>query len=215
MKVTTEACLFGAWVDTCKKKRILDIGAGTGLLSLMLAQRSDAMIDAVEINEQAASQCRENFLRSPWPKRLNGYHTSIQDFFPPGQYDLIICNPPFYLNSLPTSDHEKNEVRHVNSLTFETLAQSVSRLLSPGGHFHVLMPEHESKLFSEAALREGLFMNTQLRVLNQSGAAKIFRLVTSFSRNETELTENSFAIRKGHEYSREFKKLLRDYYLLL
>ena len=118
MKVTTDACLFGAWVANringldLKGKHFLDIGTGTGLLSLMVAQQTDASIDAVEIETAAANQAQENFEQSPWNNKLFLHNSSIQTFIPQHKYDFIFTNPPFFFNDLKSKNHARNIALH-------------------------------------------------------------------------------------------------------
>src|SRR5690606_28939842 len=136
-KVCTEACVFGALAKFDKPARILDIGAGTGLLSLMLAQKFNCPIDAVEIEQQAFLQTQINFKSSIWTERLRIFHASIQDFQSeaPEKYDLIITNPPFFTDHLQTRNPAKNLAIHNNSLSQEDLLESIAALLSPIGNF--------------------------------------------------------------------------------
>ncbi|MET4758482.1 tRNA1(Val) (adenine(37)-N6)-methyltransferase [Endozoicomonas sp. NE40] len=130
MKVTMDACLFGALVDVEESQRILDIGTGTGLLSLMAAQRSSAHIDAVELDDDAARQARQNVAQSPWSDRITVTQSAIQQFFgAPDGYDTIICNPPFFENSLKAANDKRTMARHTESLSFSDLVQATSRLL--------------------------------------------------------------------------------------
>jgi tRNA1Val (adenine37-N6)-methyltransferase len=153
MKVTTDACLFGAYCAERLKqnaKNILDIGTGTGLLSLMLAQKnSTSLIDAVEIEEQAALQAKQNFQQSPWIERLKIHNTSIQQFShtTKNQFDFIITNPPFFNNDLKSDQQNRNLALHSTALNFEELIHCIKKLLSPTGKFAVLLPYHRTAAF--------------------------------------------------------------------
>ena len=140
MKVTLDACLFGALVNVEDSRRILDIGTGTGLLSLMAAQRSSAHIDAVELDSEAAYQAQQNVDQSPWQHRLQVVHSAVQDLPTGAQYDTIICNPPFFENSLRAPDERRNRARHTDTLSFSQLAESIDQFLENDGMAWVLLP---------------------------------------------------------------------------
>jgi len=145
MKVGTDGVLLGAWADISKAQYILDIGCGTGLLSLMCAQRNPiAQIDAVEIEPQAAEQAHQNFLDSSWADRINIYNTSIIKFFPNKKYDSIICNPPYFSVNSKNCDEKRVMARHCASLTHFDLIEVVAhRFLNQNGKFHIILPTNE------------------------------------------------------------------------
>ncbi|MDQ2752894.1 MAG: methyltransferase, partial [Bacteroidota bacterium] len=151
MKVCTDSCLFGAWAanhlcNTNKNvNRILDVGAGTGLLSLMLAQQCDAIIDAVETDGSSANEANENFLQSSWQERLHCYEKRIQDFYAKETYDFIICNPPFYEKDLLGKNKPNNVAHHNAGLILRELITAVKRLLNEEGSFAILLPYHRTK----------------------------------------------------------------------
>src|SRR5664279_1596216 len=130
MKVGTDGVLMGAWADVSAAEKILDIGTGCGLIALMAAQRSNANITAIDIDEDATLQSKENFLSSPWHERIEAIHATVQQFQPDFLFDLIICNSPFFKNALKTPYHERNLARHNDTLPFDSLVSSVNRLLS-------------------------------------------------------------------------------------
>ena len=157
MKVTTDACLFGAWVASEISRqddpnRILDIGTGTGLLSLMLAQRTKhSIIDAVEINELAFEEAQSNFKQSDWKERLNVYQSAIQNFVSDHKYDIIISNPPFFAQSQKGLSESKNQALHASDLLAEELLISIGKFLTENGSFYLLFPEREMDQFIELA----------------------------------------------------------------
>lgn len=162
MKVTSEACLFGAWLAARKLKagRILDIGAGTGLLMLMLAQKHGCPIDGIEIDPEAASECRENLKSSPWANRLQLYEGDVRKWNPGIRFDFIISNPPFYERSLLREDRRMNDAMHGTSLNLDGLAAAIERLASPLGHCGIILPvdkamEFEARLNSIGFCTEG------------------------------------------------------------
>ena len=160
MKIGTDSVLLGAWTPLEQPQSILDIGAGTGLLALMLAQRSDAMtIDAMEIDESAYIECTENFEASPWGDRLFCYHASFEEFFTEMDepYDLIISNPPFYPTDYKTPEKARNTARFSDALPPKQLLEGVNRLLAVEGKFSVILPYTESEGFITLAATFGLF----------------------------------------------------------
>ena len=220
MKVGTDAVLLGAWcplshhIDT-----ILDIGAGTGVISLMLAQRSDAAtIDAVEIESDAFEQTTENFENSDWGDRLFCYHTSFDDFvsemvFEEEQYDLIVTNPPFYTDVFETKDIARNKARFTSSLSFESLLSGVSKLLSKTGKFSVVIPYKEENNFVKLALKEQLFLNTICRVKGTKNS-EIKRSLMTFSFSNKTIEESFIVIENSrHVYTEAYINLTKDFYL--
>ncbi|WP_179213445.1 tRNA1(Val) (adenine(37)-N6)-methyltransferase [Ekhidna lutea] len=220
MKVTTDGCLFGGWVASEIQKfkkepsQILDIGTGTGLLSLMLAQVSElSRIDTVEINEQAFGEATQNFKESKWSDRLSGHQTSIQDFQTDEKYDLIICNPPFFKNSKQGADSGKNQALHSSSLEAEDLLDHAIRLLDPDGSFYLIYPEQEMKAFKTMALTKELFPIRQVIVRNQKNHP-VFRVMTHFRFSKGQESTTEMIIRDSdRKYTKESWELLKDYYL--
>ncbi|MEP6682604.1 MAG: methyltransferase, partial [Parafilimonas sp.] len=183
MKVCTDACLFGAFAATrlpLTVNRILDIGSGTGLLSLMLAQiLIDANIDAVEIDEAAAKQAKENFDASLWKERLNIYNESIQQFanspIRKSNYDVIISNPPFYESDLKSDDDKRNLALHSSDLRLEELISITYKLLNNNGSFFVLLPYHRTTYFLE--LSECKFFVREKVLVKQTSKHNYFRSI--------------------------------------
>ena len=222
MKVCTDACLFGAWVadkiktENSKIKSVLDIGAGTGLLSLILAQQTDAIIDAVEIDEAATTQARQNFDTSPWKERLNVYNSSIQesDQQTNKKYDLIISNPPFFENDLKGDNVKKNIALHSSELSLDELLNAIDKYLKDDGLFAVLLPYHRTAYFEKLA---GLKYFLQEKILvKQTPKHNYFRSMLLFGSARAEIKEAEIIIREEDElYSEAFIALLKDYYLNL
>lgn len=217
MKVSTEGCLLGAVVDCAEKARVLDIGGGTGLLSLMVAQRSGARVTAVEADARAAEQALLNVGASPWANRVAVVQQSIQDFAneTAETFDLIISNPPFYTNYLPSDDIRRKLAMHTYSLSMTDLADVVGRLLTQDGVFYVLYPAYEAGLFAQKALPHGLYPFENYVIRNKSGGP-IFRMITSYVKHKEKSIQTELAIRDANDnYSKEFAELLRPYYLNL
>ena len=218
MKVTTDACLFGAWVASLIKKNrepgnILDIGTGTGLLSLMLAQATKSTrIDAVEPNEAAFQEAKDNFSSSPWGDRMHIRHQSIQDFSKENTYDLIICNPPFFTDSQKGRNVEKNQALHVENLSPSVLLDQVTKLLAPSGSFFVLYPPAEMKVF-EQQVSSDLYPIHRVYVKNSEGS-QVFRTMTTFQTQPKKPVDSELIIRAADgRYTAAFWALLSDYYL--
>jgi tRNA1Val (adenine37-N6)-methyltransferase len=221
MKVTTDASLFGAWnavnfpIET-NNNRVLDIGAGTGLLSLMYAQKNpSAIIDAVEIDDDAAAQATENFETSPWKERLNLFHTGIDEFYSSHKYDLIITNPPFFENDLKGINDKKNLALHSISLTLDELIQNITRLLTEDGAFNILLPGHRADYFKKLAAAQSWHCIEEVLV-KQSEKHHHFRNMLCFSKKQPAAkTATELTIKIGGEYSPEFIQLLQPFYLYL
>lgn len=219
MKVCTDACIFGAWVaekiaaGIIDPKNILDIGCGTGLLTLMLAQKTTSFIDAVEIDEDAYLQATENINDSLWVKRINIYHTSILDFAAVKKYDLIISNPPFYEHDLKSNDEGRNKAMHNEGLSFEGLSKAISKNLSEKGSAVLLLPFHRVPDLEKNLTGTGLFIQEKINV-SHSPTHVPFRSMLIIGFDDKALAENNMLIRnESNFYSDEFKYLLRDYYL--
>ncbi|KAA5827942.1 methyltransferase [Algibacter amylolyticus] len=220
MKIGTDGVLLGAW--TSLKNRpfsILDIGAGTGVLALMLAQRSDAeIIDAIEIDDSAFEQCVDNFEQSPWGDRLFCYHASLADFTEEleteeDRYDIIICNPPFYSEDYKTDNNQRDLARFQDAMPFNHLLESTSKLLSEIGVFSVVIPFKESSTFIQLASEFNLFPN---RILHVKGnpTSEIKRALIEFSFRSSETTMESLIIEtERHQYTEAYINLTKDFYL--
>lgn len=218
MKVSTDACLFGAWIarHAGKTSRVLDIGTGTGLLSLMYAQQHpEAIIDAVEIDKAAAQQARENFSASPWSKRLTVYETPVQQYTAGLPYDLILSNPPFFENDLRSPVAGRNKARHDSSLTLEAFRTIAPSQLSPSGKLAVLLPHHRAGYFMQLMNGVGLYPMAGLQV-KPAPRHSYFRSLLCFSKEQHNYTEQTMTIRESdNSYSDNFTELLKEYYLYL
>ena len=215
MKVCTDACLFGALIPA-GMNNVLDIGTGTGLLSLMVAQKDPlAKIDAVEIDEAAAKQAGNNFASSPWKERLNIFNTDILKLKTGRKYDGIISNPPFFEDDLRSPDQTKNNAKHNDSLNLKGLLKIVKAQLTEDGTFAVLLPYHRVSYFTTEAVKFDLHLNRQILVRQTTGH-DLFRGILFFSKikSETENTEMSIKEHEG-KYSAGFTAALKDYYLYL
>jgi tRNA1Val (adenine37-N6)-methyltransferase len=221
MKVCTDACLFGSVVADLAKENepiihVLDIGTGTGLLSLMYAQRNPgALVDAVEIEENAYIQANENFIRSHWKDRLKIFHTDIKDFVAGKQYDLIISNPPFFEDELLSKEKNKNIAKHDHGLTFTDLIRIIKKHLAPTGLFAVLLPYSRIKYFEALAAENKFFIQHKI-LIRQTPSHNFFRGILFFSNRIWDIKNKELTIKSSDgNYTPEFAELLKDYYLKL
>ncbi len=218
MKVCTDSCIFGASITYENPNRILDIGTGTGLLALMLAQRLTAKIDAVELEKAAALQAKENVEASPWAKDINVSNCSIQEFVSTAshRYDLIVCNPPFFNKHLVSKEKNRNlAIHNDNTLSNIDLLRCVKKLISPIGHFFVMLPPHEAKVFENLAIDFNLFVANVIEVYDNENS-KVLRLILKFQNKKTTKNLTCLNIKKNKvEYSEAFAHLLEPYYLNL
>lgn len=221
MKVCTDSCLFGAWIISFLKRKkltpqnILDIGTGTGLLSLMLAQETNAFIDAIEIEENACQQANENFQIAPWHSRLKVIHSDINQISLPFTYDCILSNPPFYENNLRSSGRNKNLAKHGEGFNFRDLLLFLKENLKTSGYFFLLLPWNRSQEFIQLAQESGYYLSEQIEV-RQTPKHSYFRSLLCFTTQNEDCFHDSITIRdsEGH-YTCAFQKLLKNFYLNL
>lgn len=217
MKVSTDACIQGAWTPVGEPvQTILDIGAGTGLLSLMLAQRAAAAtVHGVEADAGAAMQAIANAADSPFSERIQLWHDDARTFDRGMRYDMIVCNPPFFINSLQSPEARRNQARHTVSFTQEDMFHALERLLQPQGYASVLLPVREHDTWAQLLRRRGWSVNRVLKV-RPFAAQEPNRIVSLCSRLETELLEDELVIYDSSKtYTEEFKRLMQAFYLYL
>ena len=219
MKIGTDGVLLGAWTSVQDAYSILDIGAGTGILALMLAQRSDAeQIDALEIDEDAYEQCVDNFENSSWADRLFCYHAALDEFteeMEDEKYDLIISNPPFYTEDYKSGDAARNMARFAESLPFEELIKFVSELLSDEGSFAVIIPYSEEKYFLKLSEKVNLFPNRITRVRGTKNTP-LKRSLLQLSFSEKPFSSNELILEVSrHKYTQDYQKMVAPFYLKL
>jgi tRNA1Val (adenine37-N6)-methyltransferase len=215
MKVGTDGVLLGAWVNIENTSQILDIGTGTGLIALMLAQRSMATIDAIDMDNDAAKQAFENFQNSLWKDRLRVVHTSFQDFsWLPLKYDLLVTNPPYFTRSLKAPDKKRSMARHDNSLNRIELLEGSKRLLNPQGRLGMILPVAEYDLFEPQLTDWGYFVYRKTFIIPNPGKKPVRILVElSFQKKTPEISEMIIEKLHRHDYSDEYINLTKDYYL--
>ena len=218
MKVGTDGVLLGAWVDLTEARNVLDVGTGTGLIALMMAQRhSNAKITAIDIEPGACCQAAGNFTMSQWSDRLKVVNVSIQSFRQNhgGSFDLIVCNPPFFQNSFKSDNSKRNLARHTDSLSAEELIRSASMLSSDSGRLVVVVPEEQAERFIELSHKNFYNLVRSLYVKpNKMKPAK--RRLLEFKKHFTgEFQENEIFIETTarHFYSNEYKELTKEFYL--
>jgi len=217
MKVGTDGVLLGAWASLDKQpESILDIGAGTGLIALQLAQRSYAeTIDAIELDDAAYEQCVANFEASPWGDRLFCYHAGFDEFVDEmdHKYDLIVSNPPFYAEDVASGNPFRDKARQSNSLPFDELVQGVSKFLTEDGIFAVIIPFKEEKGFVGLAEHVGMFPNRITRVKGNPDT-DFKRSLMEFSFHQNEPIIDTLIIEEGrHQYTKEYVELTQAFYL--
>lgn len=217
MKIGTDGVLLGAWTPLENTPySIMDIGAGTGIIALMLAQRSTAeQIDAMEIDDDAYEQAVDNFENSPWGDRLFCYHAGLDEFMeePEDEYDLIVSNPPFYTEDYTSGDEQRDKARFTASLPFEDLVEAAALLLSDNGVFSVIIPFKEEENFIALAKEFDLFPFKITRVKGNP-TTDIKRSLLAFSRDERQIATDELIIETArHEYTPEYITLTKDFYL--
>ena len=217
MKIGTDGVLLGAWVSLEKKPQsILDIGAGTGILSLQLAQRCFAeTLEAIEIDGDAFEQCVLNFENSPWGDRLFCFHASAQEFAAEieEEYDLIISNPPFYSDTYKSEDNQRNTARFTDTLPFKDLVIFAYQFLSEKGIFALILPRKEEENFIALASEVGLFPKRICRVKGNL-TSEVKRSLLEFTFEKIEIIKEELTLETSrHVYTEDYKKLVKDFYL--
>lgn len=217
MKVGTDGIILGAWANIDQVESVLDIGTGSGLIALMLAQRSTARVHAVEVDELAWKQASENFNNAPWRDRLEAFHTPVQDYARSyrGAYDLIVSNPPFFSGGVFSSKEERANVRHTIKLPNGDLLSAARNLLEVDGKFCVILPVIEGLRFKEMAKNYGLYCNRLTEVFPKADK-KANRLLMQFEKTQKELVEDQFVIWADEgQYSERQIALTKEFYLHL
>lgn len=217
MKVGTDGVLLGSWTDCKEARTILDIGTGTGLLAIMLAQKTDALIDAIEIEPNACTQAMENVQNCPWQERIKIIRSSFQDYHKRNEnkYDLIVSNPPFFSNSLKTPHGTRNLARHNDLLPPDDLLQGINQMIKPLGRFCLIMPYIDASLFVVEAAMHHLYCTQKLYVKTSPGK-KVSRVLMEFGRERKKIQESELIIQTDDGlYTDDYKVLTRDYYLFL
>lgn len=223
MKIGTDAMLLGGWAGTLRPKlpapkRILDVGTGSGIIALMLAQRFPAaLVTAIEIDFVAGGQAEGNFAASPFFNRLTVICSAVQDFRSDERYDLIVCNPPWFQNSFKPPGAARTMARHSDTLSLEELSAAASRLLSPGGILSVILPIEQSQVFTSIAAEYGLQSERVCEVL-PTPTSPPKRTLLEFSNGPPAVgsSQQRLVVEVSrHVYSEEFRQLVKEFLLKL
>ena len=218
MKVGTDGVLLGAWARVEHCKRILDVGTGTGLVALMAAQRSSAEVVGIDLDADAVAQASENAQASPWSDRVRMENVDVKCFAGRADdscqfFDAILCNPPYFENSLKCPDAARTMARHTDTLTFDELAQSAARLLTPEGELSVVIPYDRATDMTISAACYGLFATRQTMVCPMQGG-RPKRILMAFSKQGEAHTPTTLCIRdEQRNYTPEYVALVEDFYL--
>ena len=215
MKVGTDAVLLGAWVDVKPTDWVLDIGTGCGVLPLMLAQKGIAKVHAVDLDEASVIEASENFQASQWSRQLFAFHADIRKFTIQCAYDLIISNPPFFINSFKCDADRRNQARHTDtSLTFSDLIATVRRLLKPDGRFVLVLPERESHDFIPLAEQANLYIHRKENIIPIEGKdPNRVNLEFHYGNPETVLVSDLIIRHKDGTFMDNYLDRIKDYYL--
>jgi tRNA1Val (adenine37-N6)-methyltransferase len=215
MKVGTDGVLLGAWVNLDETKTILDIGTGTGVIALMLAQRTDAntKIDAIEIHQEAFQDADENITRSPWSEKIKLHSGAIQNFKSPYPYDLIVTNPPYFQNSYKPPSAKRETARHTETLSFDDTLRAAKRLLSDYGRLAIILPRNEGSKFLTLANQQQ-FQCIRKWSFKSRDNKPVERWLMEFAKQPHSLEEGEIVLyESGEEWGDDYKKLTRDFYL--
>jgi tRNA1Val (adenine37-N6)-methyltransferase len=216
MKLSTDAVILGALACRKSPKKILDVGAGTGVVALMLAQRyPEATVEAVELDESAFEQASDNAALSPWKDRILLIHQAFQDYARGNtkSFDLVVSNPPYFPDHIKSQDQQRNLALHNDSLPFDELVKSVADVLSPEGAFWVILPERQMQDLEKLAIAYGLFPFKKVIIKNHPNAP-VLRVVAAFNTTSSTTTASTLCIREqDQQYSASYKELLKDFLL--
>ncbi len=214
LKVTTDAVLLGAWVDKSTATHILDIGTGSGILALMMAQKyQDATIDAIDIDTASIEEATFNFSQSTWSKRLSAIHVDFKEFHTSEKYDLIICNPPYFVDSLVSPNAQKAVAKHTLSLDYESLVDGIARLLTDEGIAYVVLPFSNLYLLTAACNKNALYFD-KICAVSSFYEQSPFLAIVAMSFIDKNISQHTLAIRDAqHQYTTEYKVLTQDFYL--
>ena len=217
MKVGTDAVLLGAWVQAPEATSILDIGTGTGVIALMLAQKTKANIIGIEIDLSSATQAQENVKESLFHDQIQIIHHSLQEFtrISKIKFQVIVSNPPFFEQSLKSFDEKRSNARHTDVLPFEELIESVLKLLDVKGKFCLILPVIEAEKFRALAQKKGLQLSKLLRIKSRAGKEFDKRHLMQFEFSASEFSEDTLIIEEDerHNYTKKYKDFTKDYYV--
>ena len=216
MKVGTDAVLLGAAVDVADADHILEIGAGCGVISLILAQRSSARIEAIDIDERSVMQAAENVKQSPWNDRISVFNQSLQKYADQTneRYDLVVSNPPFFSRSLKSPHEKRNISRHNSSLSFDELLKDSARLMLPDASLWIILPVKESAEFMNEAIRPGFYPHFIMKIFPKTGQ-RHHRNIIQFKRSPAGIIKEKILVIRdcNNSYTLDYKALTKEFYL--
>lgn len=219
MKVGTDGCLLGSWVPLDHTVTVLDIGTGTGLLALMIAQRLTALkasfqIDALDLDPGAVQQALENIQRTAWADKINVFLRDILKYAPLFQYDLLVCNPPYFEDSLHCPDESRTLARHNDSIPFSLLMKKASELMSESGRFCLIVPTEAGQSLVQYGQENNLYLKMKVKVHTTARkAAK--RVLLEFSKQNEQTEEETLILQEDGSYTEDYKTLMKEFYLNL
>lgn len=215
MKIGTDSIMFSRWVDVAQDDVVLDVGTGCGLIAMMLAQKGVQHVDAVEIDHDSCVEAGENFSCTPWAKMLNIIESDVRLFAQKTtqRYDLIVSNPPYFVDFPKSQSQRKVMARHADSLAYSELVDVAKTLLRPSGRLALVLPAIESKIFVEKAQEKGFFLQKEQRIIPVEGR-EYNRVNMQFVLTSCAVETEYFTIRKpDHSFTDEYHEYLKDYYL--
>lgn len=214
LRVTTDAVMLGAWVDKSTATHILDVGTGSGVLALMMAQKyQNAFIDAIDIDAASVEEATFNFSQSAWSNRLSAFYVDFKEFHTQKKYDLIISNPPYFVDSLISPNAQKAVAKHTLSLDYESLINGIARLLTDEGAAYLVLPFSNLHLITSACDKNELYFD-KICAVSSFYEHPPFLAIVSLSFIEKRTTQQTLSIRdKQHQYTSEYKVLTQEFYL--
>lgn len=217
MKVGTDAVLLGAWVQPKEEKFILDIGTGTGVIALMIAQKTTATIIGIDMDLSATQQAQENVDGSKFKNQIKIINNSLQDYIKSTdlKFQMIVSNPPFFEQSFKSHDEKRSNARHADVLPFEELLDGVTKLLDEAGKFCLILPTLEAEKFRKMAQKKGLYLSKLLRIKSRADKETDKRHLMQFECKPSEFSENTLVIEENerHSYTKDYREFTKDYYL--
>jgi tRNA1Val (adenine37-N6)-methyltransferase len=217
MKIGTDGILIGAWVNISKKFKGLDIGSGTGIITIMLCQRNlNLELDSIELSQSAVMDAKINIENCNWSNRIKLFHQDLKDFHPDSNYDLIVSNPPYFKKSLQPSNSDRSKARHQNDLKLEDILKFSKQHLTKDGSLNIILPFEQKKEAIEFAKKHGLNAVRECAVYPKPNKAP-HRILIEFSRTENkQMIKESLVIEEAgrHNYSEDYKKLTREFYTI-
>ena len=212
LKVGTDAMVFGALLPSNSEGLALDVGTGTGVLALMLAQKNNALqIDALELDTLAIKDAQFNFSQSKFNRQLRLYQGDFLDFTFPKKYDLIVSNPPYFQQSLKSMDEHKNKARHDETMPLNLMIPQVAKILNPGGHFWLILPASSWEKLKIICFENGLFLNEEIAIFGKANS--LSRKIGKFSFKQEDITQKNLVIRDlENNYSSDYKKLTQEFH---